>query len=130
MKKAPAPDNVAEVDHLLGSSSRDEVCGRHDISPTTLQNLINRGLGPKLMRIGTKVRISHESEREWIKMLEERGDPEAAEMLRRKAIAAAQKAVQSPLHVSNLHRDPAPLHRDPEPEAGRRTTKRRAREAA
>jgi hypothetical protein len=119
MKKAPAPDNAEEVDYLLGSSSLDELCGRHDCSRSKLQDLINRGLGPKLMRIGAKVRVSHEAEREWIKMLEERGDPEAAEMLRRKAIAAAEKAVQSPLHVSNLHRDAEPPRRPAKATRGR-----------
>jgi hypothetical protein len=64
------------------------------------------GLGPKEMRFGGVVRISHQAELEWQKARENPTEAEAeilrkaATARRERAVKAASKAIKSPRHVS------------------------------
>jgi hypothetical protein len=42
-------------------------CRRHDISESFYHKLRNQGLGPRTMRVGTRVLISREAARQWRK---------------------------------------------------------------
>jgi hypothetical protein len=53
-------------------------CVAHDISEAFYHKLKNQGLGPREMRIGTRVLISHEAARDWRTALEKRTAAKAA----------------------------------------------------
>jgi len=42
-----------------------EFCGRHGISPSFYHKLQNQGLGPRTMRVGSRVLITREAARAW-----------------------------------------------------------------
>ncbi|MER9421445.1 hypothetical protein NKI88_03170 [Mesorhizobium sp. M0317] len=83
---------------LLEKSSYtiNEFCLRNSMSATLFHKLIAQGLGPKPYRVGAKVLITAEAEREW-KLAMQNPTGRAAEiaersaaMLKRKATAAQQ----------------------------------------
>jgi excisionase family DNA binding protein len=50
--------------------SFEEFCNRHRICRATLYNLIKRGEGPAVMRVGGRVLISREAAEQWRRRME------------------------------------------------------------
>ncbi len=50
----------------------------HGICPATVYNLIRRGKGPKLMRVGRRTLVSKEAAAEWRGRMEDQSHSEAA----------------------------------------------------
>lgn len=50
--------------------SISEFCKAHNICKVTFYNLQKKGVGPKIMRIGSRVLISKEAAKEWRKQME------------------------------------------------------------
>jgi excisionase family DNA binding protein len=50
--------------------SFEEFCKRHGICRATLYNLIKRGYGPAVMRVGGRVLISREAAEQWRRKME------------------------------------------------------------
>ena len=69
----------------------EEFCQRNTVSRTQLDKLWARGTGPRKRYVGSRVRITHEAERDWLASIEnpdekaQRLAGETAEMLREKA---------------------------------------------
>lgn len=54
----------------------NELCAAADISPSTYRRLKRKGLGPREMRLGTKIiRISPDAAEQWLQELEARKSP-------------------------------------------------------
>jgi hypothetical protein len=49
----------------IDAFSFEEFCNRHRICRATLYNLIKRGQGPAIMRVGSRVLISREAAFNW-----------------------------------------------------------------
>jgi predicted DNA-binding transcriptional regulator AlpA len=49
----------------IGASTIEQFCTRYSISRATFYNLLKAQKGPRLMRIGSTVRISDEAALEW-----------------------------------------------------------------
>jgi hypothetical protein len=88
-------------------------CGRNNLSEPSYYKMRAQGLGPKEMRIGTKVLITLAAEAEWQRARENPKGAEAAEIartakaLQKRARRAAAKSIASPLHVSRCQRSKA-----------------------
>ena len=84
------------------SYSIQEFCAVERITAPTYFKLRNQGLGPKEMRMGRIIRISHTERLRWQKQREKptEAQRETDEKLRERARAISQKAVASPKHVS------------------------------
>src|SRR5262245_23111926 len=83
-----------------------EFCAAEGITTPTYYKLKRQGLGPKEMRLGTAVRISHRARGEWQRARENPQGAEAkavrkkAEALCERSKAAVKRAIASPNHVS------------------------------
>jgi predicted DNA-binding transcriptional regulator AlpA len=83
-----------------------EFCAAEGITTPTFYKLKKQGLGPKEMRLGTAVRISHRARLAWQRARENPKGKEAeavrlaAEALLKRSAAAVERAVASPNHVS------------------------------
>lgn len=81
-------------------------CLRNGVSASTLGKLRAQGLGPKEIRIGTRVYISPEAEAEWRRARENPVGAEAAQIaatakaMQERGRNAAKKSVASPEHIS------------------------------
>jgi hypothetical protein len=88
------------------ASTIPEFCIREKISKPFYYKLRALGLGPREMRFGGVVRISHQAELDWQKARENPSEAEAevlkkaATARRERAVKAASKAIRSPRHVS------------------------------
>jgi hypothetical protein len=91
----------ASTDALLNSYTIKAFCLRNSISATLFHKMVAQGLGPKTFRIGAKVLISAEAEREWQRSMENptgraaEASARSAAMLHRKAVAAQQGGARS-----------------------------------
>jgi hypothetical protein len=87
-----------------------EFCRVERITPPTYYKLRAQGLGPREMRTGTLVRITHRARLDWHWARENPTGAEAeavhktAEVMRARSRAAVKAAVASPRHVSNRRR--------------------------
>lgn len=82
-------------------------CRKHAISVTAYRNLCRKGLGPTTYKIGRTIRISAQSDRDWVYDQEHPSPGRAAalkceaEAQSRKAALSALKSLKSPNHISN-----------------------------
>ena len=83
-----------------------QFCAAEGITPPTYYKLKAQGLGPKEMRHGGAIRISHRSRLEWQKEREQptEAQRETDETLLKRARAISAKAVASPRHISKTRR--------------------------
>jgi hypothetical protein len=87
-----------------------EFCLAEGMTKVTYHKLRNLGQGPREMRIGAMVRITHKARLDWQKARENPTGAEAAAVekmrrgLRTRSHAAAARAVKSPQHVSRRKR--------------------------
>ena len=87
-----------------------EFCRAERISLPTFYKLKRLGLGPREMRNGALIRISHQARVDWQRARENPAGEEAvavlksAEAIRARSRAAVKAAVASPHHVSNRRR--------------------------
>ena len=87
-----------------------QFCLAEGLSPPTYFKLRAMGLGPREMRSGALVRISHRARLEWQLARENPAGEEAeavrktAEAIRARSRAAVKAAVASPRHISNRRR--------------------------
>lgn len=84
------------------SYSIQEFCAAERITAPTYYKLKKLGLGPKEMRMGTVIRISHTERRRWQRQREQSTEAqrETDENLRERARTISAKAVASPKHIS------------------------------
>jgi hypothetical protein len=88
----------------------DEFCLVERMTPPTYYKLKALGLGPREMRSGTLVRISHQARLDWQRARENPKGEEAvavhetAQAMRARAHAAVKAAVVSPRHVARRRR--------------------------
>jgi hypothetical protein len=87
-----------------------QFCHAEGLSPPTYFKLRAMGLGPREMRTGALVRITHRARLDWHRARENPTGTEAdavrktAEAMRARSRAAVKVAVASPRHVSNRGR--------------------------
>jgi excisionase family DNA binding protein len=55
-----------------------QFCKRHGISRATLYNLLRDGVGPRIMKVGSRTLISAEAARAWRERLEAEASPAKA----------------------------------------------------
>ena len=83
-----------------------EFCAAEHITAPTFYKLKRAGLGPKEMRHGAAIRISHRARLEWQEAREKPTEEQHKidERLRERARAISTKSVASPQHVSKTRR--------------------------
>jgi hypothetical protein len=89
-------------------------CRFRGYSPATFYKMKKNGVAPKVTQPpGAPPRISAEADREWLEFCNNpKGEMAAtaarsAEQRRERAVKAAAKAIESPRHVANRHREVA-----------------------
>jgi predicted DNA-binding transcriptional regulator AlpA len=104
--------SLAEAEPLAAFTIKN-FCQVHGISVPTYYELKKQNLGPAEMRMGCMVRISREAAAAWRRARENPDKAEAdasakiAKVMQERAQRAAKRAVASPSHVSNKHREVA-----------------------
>jgi hypothetical protein len=91
------PDETTQQAAVL---TIDRFCARNLISPTTYFAMRRRGQGPREMRIGARVLISLEAERDWIRAREvpDAHDQAVMERLRERGRKGGHAAITSTKH--------------------------------
>jgi hypothetical protein len=62
---------LLEVDMEYDAQSVDQFCSANNISRASFYNLLKRGKGPRLMKVGGRTLISREASLDWRRRMEE-----------------------------------------------------------
>lgn len=59
----------------------EEFCSAHRVSRASFYNLVQRGLGPKTLRVGRRVLVSREAAEAWRRLMEAASTPRSGPSL-------------------------------------------------